>query len=40
VDPQAAERALPLLMQCFQSARNLIDGRPQLFEQAKAGVGE
>jgi hypothetical protein len=40
VNPQAAERVLPLLIQGLQSAGNLIDGGPQLFEQAKAGVGE
>jgi hypothetical protein len=40
MNPQAAKRTLTLLIQVLQSAGNLINRRPQLFEQAKAGVGE
>ena len=40
IDPQATKRTLALLIQVFQSAGNLINRRPQLFEQAKAGVRE
>ena len=40
MNPQAAKRALTLLIQVFQSAGNLFDSRPQLLEQTNAGVGE
>ena len=40
MNPQAAKRTLTLLVEIFQSAGNLIDGRSKLFEQTKAGVGE
>jgi len=39
VDPQPTERAASLLVQVFKRADNLIDCRPQLRQQAKAGVG-
>src|SRR5258706_15776551 len=40
INPQATKRSLALLIQVFQSAGNLLDGRPQLFEQGEAGIGE
>src|SRR6202171_4379749 len=40
INPPATKRTLALLIQVFQSAGNLLDGRPQLFEQAEAGIGE
>src|SRR6266436_1380610 len=40
MNPQAARRTLALLIQVFQSAGNLINRRPQLFEQAEAGIGQ